>query len=31
MPLVAVYAVMLAFTGVFLWLGIAGFRRRVLS
>jgi ABC-2 type transport system permease protein len=31
MPLVAVYGVMLAFTAFFLWRGITGFRRRVLS
>jgi ABC-2 type transport system permease protein len=31
MPLTAVYGVMLAFTAFFLWRGITGFRRRVLS
>ena len=31
MPLVAIYGVMLGFTALFLWLGITGFRRRVLS
>ncbi len=31
MPLLAIYPVMLAFTGLFLWRGIAGFKRRVLS
>lgn len=31
MSLVAVYLVMIAFTGLFLWQGVQGFKRRVLS